>query len=87
MKIAEEQGRTIPLNSFETQQRLQIGETEVISYFLGEGNTQDNIVSYIPEDQLLFGGCLVKSLKADLGNLGESNIQEWPHALRKIIIV
>ncbi|MEM9723790.1 MAG: subclass B1 metallo-beta-lactamase, partial [Bacteroidota bacterium] len=84
VRLAAEHGRTVPLNGFETQQHFQIGETEVISYFLGEGSTQDNIVSYIPKDQLLFGGCLVKSLKADLGNLGESNIQEWPHTLRKI---
>ena len=83
-KLAIDQGSAISIEGFETKKVFQIGATEVISAFLGEGPTSGNIVSYIPSDQLLMGGCLVKSMGDDKGNLTDANKEEWPKTLQKI---
>lgn len=51
----------------------------------GEGHTRDNIVVWIPEDQILYGGCLVKSNAAiDLGNVKDAAIKAWPKTIQKL---
>lgn len=76
--LAKEQGLIPPQNSFENSLLLQVGELRVSNYFLGGGHTKDNIVSYIPAEKILFGGCLVKSLGASKGNLIDADTTQWP---------
>ena len=52
--------------------------------FFGEGHTPDNVVAYLPTDQTLFGGCLIKSLGAGKGNLEDANVQDWSSTVTKI---
>lgn len=52
--------------------------------FFGEGHTSDDIVGYIPSEKALFGGCLIKSLKAGKGNLEDANINEWSTTVEMI---
>ena len=60
------------------------GETVICQYF-GGGHTIDNIVVYFPDHKLLFGGCLIKDLKAkNLGNTEEAVIKEWKKTVEKI---
>ncbi|HEY1922660.1 MAG TPA: metallo-beta-lactamase, partial [Tepidisphaeraceae bacterium] len=44
---------------------LNIGQTKQIEglelFYPGSGHAQDNIVVWLPADQILFGGCLIKS--------------------------
>ena len=51
---------------------------------MGEGHTQDNIVSYFPNDKALFGGCLIKRVNAKKGYLGDANINEWSNTVRAV---
>ena len=45
------------------------------------------LVAWVPSQQLLFGGCLVKSLDArNLGNVGEADLINWPATLQKISV-
>jgi glyoxylase-like metal-dependent hydrolase (beta-lactamase superfamily II) len=47
-------------------------------FFPGPGHTRDNIVAYVPDAQILFGGCFLKSAtSADLGNLSDAVVSDW----------
>ncbi|RPH28922.1 MAG: subclass B1 metallo-beta-lactamase [Bacteroidales bacterium] len=64
---------------------LEIGELTFDVYFPGESHSPDNLVVYINELQLLFGGCMVKSLSSkNLGFTGDANVAEWPNSLKVI---
>lgn len=69
---------------FEGKQELKLGSKKIINQYLGEAHTSDNIVSYIPSEKVLFGGCMVKSLKAGKGNLEDANVEAWPQTIRKV---
>ncbi|MBU2995080.1 subclass B1 metallo-beta-lactamase [Cellulophaga baltica] len=75
---------TLPQNGFETTLNLNIGDKEIINTYFGEAHTKDNIVSYIPSEQILFGGCQVKTLGANRGYTGDANTEEWSNTIKKI---
>jgi metallo-beta-lactamase class B len=55
-------------------------------YFPGAGHTIDNIVVWIPSDDILFGGCLVKSTTAtDLGNMDDGDVVAYPRTMKTLI--
>ena len=43
-----------------------------------------NIATYIPEDQVLFGGCMVKAYGASKGNVADADQENWPKAIRRL---
>ncbi|BCE01495.1 VMB family subclass B1 metallo-beta-lactamase [Marinicellulosiphila megalodicopiae] len=55
-------------------------------FYPGAGHTEDNIVVWLPNEKILFGGCFVKSLdNKNLGYTGDANISEWPNSMQKVI--
>lgn len=55
-------------------------------YYPGAGHTEDNIVVWLPNEKILFGGCFVKSLNnKTLGYTGDADIIAWPNSLQKVI--
>lgn len=73
-----------PTHVFDEEKILKVGQSEVHNRFFGEAHTADNIVSYIPDEELLYGGCMVKSVGAPKGNLEDANVDEWGNTIRKI---
>lgn len=64
---------------------LKIGSLNFEVYYPGESHSPDNVVVYIHELRLLFGGCMVKSLDSkNLGFTGDANLKEWPSSILKI---
>lgn len=63
---------------------IEIGEQKIINSFLGEGHTSDNIVSYLPIEKAMFGGCLIKEVGAGKGNLADANVNAWSFTVKKI---
>jgi len=60
------------------------GETVICRYF-GAGHTIDNILVYFPASQILFGGCLIKSMGSKgLGNTKEADIEDWDKTVLKV---
>ena len=54
-------------------------------YDLGAGHTKDNLVVWLPKQQMLFGGCLIKSLDSKtMGYIGEADMQAWPTTINKV---
>lgn len=63
-----------------------IGQEPIRCYFPGEGHTSDNIVVWLPNQQILHGGCFVKSVAAfGMGNIADANLNEWANSVRKVI--
>lgn len=84
VELAKENNFTIPKNSFNDSVILKVGDKETITKFFGEGHTKDNVVGYFPSENILFGGCLLKELKASKGYLGDANISAWSNTVEKV---
>ena len=53
--------------------------------YLGAGHTLDNQVVYLPIANILFGGCLVKSLDAGgMGNIADADLKQWPATIKAV---
>lgn len=64
---------------------LKKGKLSFDAYFPGESHTPDNLIVYIKELNLLFGGCMIKSLEStNLGFTGDANMNEWPKSVKKV---
>lgn len=62
---------------------LEIGNLTFDVFFPGETHSPDNLVVYIKECKVLFGGCMVKSLSSqNLGFTGDANIAAWPVSMK-----
>lgn len=53
-----------PINSFDHKFSIKIGNKKVYAAYFGEGHTRDNIIGYFPDDDAIFGGCLIKETGA-----------------------
>lgn len=73
-----------PIKGFDDNLTLNIGNRKVYAEYFGEGHTKDNIVGYFPEDNAIFGGCLVKKVGASKGYLGDANTNKWSETVRKL---
>lgn len=80
------QGYAKPDGTLPNDTTLIFNGLKVQTYFPGEGHTNDNIVVYFPEHQVLFGGCFVKSIEATgLGNVADANIEEWANSVENVM--
>ncbi|MDO6519159.1 subclass B1 metallo-beta-lactamase [Zobellia uliginosa] len=84
IELAKKEENPVPQIGFDTTNELTIGKQKIINRHFGEAHTKDNIVSYIPSEHLLFGGCALKSLNATKGYLGDANTNEWSNTIKKI---
>lgn len=84
LELAKTETQILPKNGFKDYFEIQVGNKKVINVRLGEGHTQDNIISYFPDEKVLFGGCLIKSNGAGKGNLADANIGEWSKTVQKV---
>lgn len=82
--LARKNNRELPKNGFSKSLKLTVGKKKVINTFIGEGHTKDNIVGYFPSENVLFGGCLVKSVGASKGNLEDANELAWSQTMRDL---
>lgn len=73
-----------PDHIFDNSEQLKLVNKIIINTTFGEAHTKDNIVSYFPNEKILFGGCMIKSLNASKGNLADANINEWSRTVTKI---
>ena len=69
---------------FETKQEIVLGDTTVENTYFGEAHTVDNIVSYIHKTNTVVGGCMIKSLNSQKGNLRDANLLTWSKTVSKV---
>lgn len=82
--LQRQSGATIPRHAFDSLLELQAGRCTVHVRYFGEGHTADNVVGYVAADKVLFGGCLIKALGADKGNLDDANTAAWPATVSRV---
>lgn len=85
-EFTREDGNPAPETTFEDRLEVTVGERHLELRHLGAGHTVDNIVVWIPDDKILFGGCLVKSANSTtMGYVDEADLQAWPETIAKVL--
>lgn len=84
VQLAGENEYIVPQNGFKSKKKLKIGGEKIELFFPGAGHTFDNIVAYVPSERVMFGGCLVKSLKAGRGWTGDGDTTQWSSTIKVV---
>jgi len=84
IQLAQKDNAMVPQKGFEHLLQLQVGNKKVIAAFIGEGHTKDNIIGYLPDEKIIFGGCLIKEIGAGKGNLADANTTDWPLTVTRL---
>ncbi|TAH39887.1 MAG: subclass B1 metallo-beta-lactamase [Bacteroidetes bacterium] len=84
IELSRKNNFVVPENGFTDSLILKVGDKIVIAKYFGEGHTIDNVVGYFPSENIMFGGCLIKALKAGKGYLGDANVANWSMTVEKV---
>ena len=84
--IAKSKNLPVPKHGFIDSLQLNLGDKLIKCYYLGAAHSLDNIVVWIPSEQILFAGCMIKSLNSkDLGNIVDGDLIAYPITIDKVI--
>lgn len=84
--IAKAKNLPVPKHGFKDSLTLNIGNREIKCYYFGAAHSMDNIVVWIPSEQVLFAGCMVKELKSkNLGNTVDGDLVGYPQTIEKVL--
>ena len=84
--IAEAAGLPKPTYGFNDSLFLNLNDKPVECYYHGAAHSLDNIVVWIPDEGILFAGCMVKEYGArGLGNTGDGDLNEYPGTIDKVM--
>jgi len=84
-ELALAAGIEAPAKVFSDLARIKAGRRPLELFYPGPGHTVDNIVAWIADEGVLFGGCLVKAADAGtLGNIAEADLSAWPASLANL---
>ena len=76
----------VPEFGFKDSLELKLGEKLIACYYLGAAHSMDNIVVWIPSEQILFTGCMVKNMRSrNLGNTADGDLISYPMTLTKVM--
>ena len=71
---------------FTNRYKFEVWKYESRNIYPGKGHTEDNIVVWLPQYNILVGGCLVKSTSAkDLGNVADAYVNEWSTSIENVL--
>jgi metallo-beta-lactamase class B len=85
-EIAAAKNLPVPGFCFGDSLIIKTGQKEILCKYFGPAHTVDNIVVWIPEDEILFGGCMVRALSASTpGNITDADLNSWPETMKKVI--
>jgi metallo-beta-lactamase class B len=60
---------------------FSLQEGRVRTLYFGPSHTDDGVFVHLPEERVLYGGCI---LKEHLGNLAHANVAEYPRTLARL---
>ncbi len=76
----------IPTISFVDSLLFDFNGELIDCHYFGGGHSFDNIIVWIPNKKILFGGCLIKSSNSrGLGNLSDAVVADWDNTVRKVL--
>lgn len=83
--LLESRGNATAAHAFEGDGFWLLAD-RIYAYYPGAGHTRDNIVVWLPEEKILFGGCLIRGLSAKgLGNTADASLDEWAHTVQRVV--
>lgn len=83
-KIAKEKGLPLPKNTFDDSLVLSLGDKKIIARYFGPSHSADDIVVWLPNEQILFGSCGVKSKGGWVGNIADAHLGDWSNTIEKV---
>ncbi len=86
VEICKQKGLPVPSHSFTDSLGFDFHGEKIVCRYPGAGHSKDNITVWLPMQQILFGGCLVKSMHSrGLGNLSDAVVDEWDITIIKLM--
>ncbi len=62
-----------------------VGQYSFKTIYPGKGHAPDNIVVWFEKEQILYGGCLIKSIDDNtLGNLGDASVNDYSATVKNV---
>ncbi|MBP7049590.1 MAG: subclass B1 metallo-beta-lactamase [Phycisphaerae bacterium] len=85
VEIARQKHLPVPQIPYRFRTMVHCAGTVALATYFGSGHTTDNVVVWLPQKQVLFGGCLIKSMDSQsLGNTTDGDLAAYPATLRKV---
>ncbi|HOZ29913.1 MAG TPA: subclass B1 metallo-beta-lactamase [Bacteroidales bacterium] len=82
----KELGLPVPSTEFTDSLSFDFNGERIICRFFGAGHSFDNITVWLLDKNILFGGCLIKSIDSKgLGNTSDAVVSEWDITVKKIL--
>lgn len=86
IELAQKKGYTVPKNAFKDSLQLKLGKEKIFCYYPGAAHSLDNIVVWIPAENILFAGCMAKEMKSrTMGNYVDGDLKAWPGTIERVI--
>ncbi|MFK7923616.1 MAG: subclass B1 metallo-beta-lactamase [Bacteroidia bacterium] len=82
--LAKADSVSVPRIGMKTKSNLRLNGKKIKLYYPGEAHTKDNMVAWLPKEKLIFGGCMVKSVGAEKGNLADANVDAWSETIANV---
>lgn len=85
IEIAKSKNKPVPAVGFKDSLQLNLGNKTINCYYLGAAHSLDNIAVWIPSENILFAGCMIRSAKSnDLGNTEDGDLKSYPETIVKL---
>ena len=86
IEITRSKNLPVPAHGIKDSLQLHLGNKVITLYYFGAAHTIDNIVAWIPSEQILFAGCMVKSMSSlNLGNTEDADLAAYPKTIGKLL--
>lgn len=84
--LARERQVEVPEAGFADRLETEVEGLRLVLAYPGAGHSSDNIVVWLPESEVLFGGCLVKSASSrNMGNTEEADLDAWRGSIANVL--
>jgi len=84
-EISQERGIITAHKTFSDTLTLHLPGKNIFLEYPGPAHAPDNIVAWIPDEKILFGGCMIRSKEtSSKGNLSDADEEEWPKTIKKL---
>ncbi|HEY9125164.1 MAG TPA: subclass B1 metallo-beta-lactamase [Bacteroidales bacterium] len=85
INIAKQKNLPVPEIGFTDSLELRLGKKLVKCYYFGAAHSADNIVVWVPSEQILFAGCMAKAISSqNLGNTADGDVNAYPATIKKV---